>query len=66
MAAADELLTGASDLTNAIEVSGQSFSHNRIRIFISSSMRDEGEFSWLSYREALDKLLAQSPFLIRL
>lgn len=62
MAAADELLTGASDLTNAIEVSGQSFSHNRIRIFISSSMRDEGEFSWLSYREALDKLLAQSPF----
>lgn len=59
MPSSDDFL---NDLTRGTDASGQSFPHNRIRIFISSSMRDEGKFSWFSYREALGRLLAQSPF----
>ena len=38
-----------------------SYPHDRIGLFISSSMRDEEDFSWSSYRDELDKLLRQSP-----
>lgn len=38
-----------------------SYPHDQIDVFISSSMRDEGDFSWASYRKELGKLLGQSP-----
>lgn len=35
--------------------------HDRIDLFVSSSMRDEEDFSWSLYRRELGKLLGQSP-----
>lgn len=62
MLTANESSIDSPDLTDGTKASGLYFPHNRIRIFISSSMRDEGEFSWRSFRGALDGMLAQSPF----
>ncbi|WP_273447486.1 hypothetical protein [Thermophilibacter provencensis] len=61
MPAAVESSIGLPGPASGTEADVQNFPHNRIRIFISSSMRDEGEFSWFSFREALDRLLLQTP-----
>lgn len=40
------------------------YPHNRIPVFISSSMKDEGDFSWSSLRREIDKKLMTSPIFI--
>lgn len=60
MSAGIEPLTASSSIKNDL-ANSLSYPHDQIDLFISSSMRDEEDFSWSSYRDELDKLLRQSP-----
>lgn len=60
MSAGIEPSTASSSLKNDL-ANSLSCPHDQISLFISSSMRDEEDFSWSSYRDELDKLLRQSP-----
>jgi len=51
-------LSGSS---GALQTADCGLPYNRVGIFISSSMRDEGDFSWKDYRSEIYKRLKGSP-----
>ena len=44
--------------------SSNSYPYNRIQVFISSSMRDENDFSWKEFREKISRQFSDSPLFV--